>query len=377
LRLVGNGTQRVSREARPPNPSLATSPMHVPAPPRSLTPFLQRAVPTDPTLDPGSHTGAPSAPDRIPSVAPIPQPRSQDVPPPLTAGSVAPATSSAVAAAATRSRSTTSRHGVHRSRMGVALGLAVGIATALAGMRMGILPTSAAPDPVNCTGYPEPRVFVESQDWWEPIPVLGGVGHIHQGMCFPVGQTVSGNVRFDMRVTFHNNKGTLTRLKMQDDHSTDHWVEHLSFVPSNAMTSTFWRTVVLDTTKMPDGVRLFRWYAEITQANGNEQLARAAWPLDVENGKADSNGADPTQFSMQEPPYTFTKDGETYTLALHLPFVHKEEIAITRQQENVVVRIGSFKRHVPLPRAISRLKTAGAKMDGSRLVIRFVEEGSA
>jgi len=86
-------------------------------------------------------------------------------------------------------------------------------------------------------------------------------------------------------------------------------------------------------------------------------------------------GADPTQFSMQEPPYTFTKDGETYTLALHLPFVHKEEIAITRQQENVVVRIGSFKRHVPLPRAVSRLKTAGAKMDGSRLVIRFVEEG--
>jgi len=88
-------------------------------------------------------------------------------------------------------------------------------------------------------------------------------------------------------------------------------------------------------------------------------------------------GADPTQFSMQEPPYTFTKDGETYTLALHLPFVHKEEIAITRQQENVVVRIGSFKRHVPLPRAVSRLKTAGAKMDGSRLVIRFVEEGPA
>ena len=88
-------------------------------------------------------------------------------------------------------------------------------------------------------------------------------------------------------------------------------------------------------------------------------------------------GADPTQFSMQEPPYTFTKDGETYTLALHLPFVHKEEIAITRQQENVVVRIGSFKRHVPLPRAVSRLKTAGAKMEGSRLVIQFAEEGPA
>ena len=87
-------------------------------------------------------------------------------------------------------------------------------------------------------------------------------------------------------------------------------------------------------------------------------------------------GADPTQFYVQEPPYTFTKDGRTYTLVLQLPFVHKEEITMTRQQEDVVVRVGSFKRHVPLPRALARLKTAGAKLEGSRLVIRFVEEGT-
>jgi hypothetical protein len=39
-----------------------------------------------------------------------------------------------------------------------------------------------------------------------------------------------------------------------------------------------------------------------------------------------------------------------------------------------VVRIGSFKRHVPLPRAVSRLKTAGAKMEGDRLVVRLGKE---
>jgi arsenite-transporting ATPase len=89
------------------------------------------------------------------------------------------------------------------------------------------------------------------------------------------------------------------------------------------------------------------------------------------------HGADPTQFYVQKPPYAFTKDGAAYTLVLHVPFVHKEEITMTRQQEDVVVRIGSFKRHVPLPRAIARLKTAGAKLEGDRLVIRFVEEGRA
>jgi arsenite-transporting ATPase len=89
------------------------------------------------------------------------------------------------------------------------------------------------------------------------------------------------------------------------------------------------------------------------------------------------HGTDPTQFYVQEPPYAFTKEGTAYTLVLHMPFVHKEEITMTRQQEDVVVRIGSFKRHVPLPRAIARLKTAGAKLEGDRLVIRFVEEGRA
>ena len=70
----------------------------------------------------------------------------------------------------------------------------------------------------------------------------------------------------------------------------------------------------------------------------------------------------------------FVKDGEVYRLELTLPFVRKEEIDLTRQPEELVVRVGSFKRHVPLPRAVARLKTVGAKMDGSRLRIQFAEE---
>ena len=47
---------------------------------------------------------------------------------------------------------------------------------------------------------------------------------------------------------------------------------------------------------------------------------------------------------------------------------------LTRQPEQLVVRVGSFKRHVPLPRTVSRLKTAGAKMEEDRLVVRFAKE---
>src|SRR5499425_610945 len=86
------------------------------------------------------------------------------------------------------------------------------------------------------------------------------------------------------------------------------------------------------------------------------------------------DGTDPTQFYLREPPYTFTKTGELYTLQLTLPFVQKEELAISRQHDEVVIRVGTFKRHVPLPRVLTRLKTAGAKMDGGRLTVQFVEE---
>lgn len=85
---------------------------------------------------------------------------------------------------------------------------------------------------------------------------------------------------------------------------------------------------------------------------------------------------DPTARYVTAPPYDFVKDGNHYRLEITLPFVHKEDIDLQRQPEDLVIRVGSFKRHVPLPRTVVRLKTAGAKMDGPRLVVRFTEEGS-
>jgi hypothetical protein len=163
----------------------------------------------------------------------------------------------------------------------------------------GPAPTTAPPpgsvNPVTCAGYPEPRVFIESQDWWSPIPDLGGLGHVHLGMCFPVGQTVSGLVRFDVRVIFHGNKGRLTLIKMQDDRSTDHYKFNPNFVPNTGIDTTYWHTFTLDTRKMADGIRSFRWYAQLLHANGNPETARANWPLRVENGTADLNSASLTQ----------------------------------------------------------------------------------
>lgn len=142
---------------------------------------------------------------------------------------------------------------------------------------------------LGCRGYPEPRVWVESQDWWSPIPELGGLGHLHMGMCFPTGQTVTGTVAFDVRVVLHHNAGTLIRIKMQDDNSN----EHIVLRPNQAIgDGTYWYNLKIDTRNMPDGLRLFRFYADLEHPNGNTQTARPILPLRVENGGADSNWSD-------------------------------------------------------------------------------------
>jgi arsenite-transporting ATPase len=84
--------------------------------------------------------------------------------------------------------------------------------------------------------------------------------------------------------------------------------------------------------------------------------------------------SDPTQFYLNAPPYAFAKENGGYRLEMNLPFVQKNEIDITRETDDLVVRVGSFKRHVPLPRTVARLRTGSARMDGTRLRIQFVEE---
>jgi hypothetical protein len=104
-------------------------------------------------------------------------------------------------------------------------------------------------------------------------------------------------VTFNVRVVRHDNLGPLVRVKGQDDKSNNFYLVKPNIPCSGDCTD--WFTATVDTTKMPDGLRLFRWYADVEHANGNTQTARSGWPLDVENGKSDSNGATAGQYKYQ------------------------------------------------------------------------------
>lgn len=162
--------------------------------------------------------------------------------------------------------------------------------------------TTPTPSPTNpppstsCNSYPEPRIFLETQDHWSPIPELGTLGHVHIGMCFPLGQTVSGDVDFDIRVIMYENKGELIRVKGQDDASRNFYLNQPNITPPDGGERIFWFHTTVDTTRMADGIRHFRWYADVLHANGNTQTARANWPLDIENGTTDRNAANSVRY---------------------------------------------------------------------------------
>ena len=83
---------------------------------------------------------------------------------------------------------------------------------------------------------------------------------------------------------------------------------------------------------------------------------------------------DPAEFFVNTPAYGFTKTPSgDYRLEIKLPFVSKEQIDVNRKNEDLVVRIGTFKRNVLLPRAIAHLRTEGASMENGRLVVRFAK----
>jgi hypothetical protein len=61
----------------------------------------------------------------------------------------------------------------------------------------------AVPDPLTCVGYPEPRVWIEEQGWWQDSTGEAFPGrHVHVGTCWPVG-AITGTFSTTLRVILH------------------------------------------------------------------------------------------------------------------------------------------------------------------------------
>jgi arsenite-transporting ATPase len=80
---------------------------------------------------------------------------------------------------------------------------------------------------------------------------------------------------------------------------------------------------------------------------------------------------DPLQRFFKGEPYDLVKKDGVYCLRMKLPFIARSDVELNRVSNELIVRIGGFKRHMLLPRQVAASKSVNAKLEGEQLCIYF------
>jgi len=82
----------------------------------------------------------------------------------------------------------------------------------------------------------------------------------------------------------------------------------------------------------------------------------------------------PTKFFFRGPIQNIEGKDSNYSLNLILPFTAKGDIELMRNNDELTVQVGYFRRNIILPNVLRGLAIAGAKFEDDRLKIRFAKE---
>lgn len=88
-------------------------------------------------------------------------------------------------------------------------------------------------------------------------------------------------------------------------------------------------------------------------------------------GKEIYGKRNPLAVSKVIKPFSFKKIKDKYKLSIVLPFVDKKDIDLSKSGDELIVRIGSFKRFIPLPRYCKNMSVSNAKLKDKELTIFF------
>jgi arsenite/tail-anchored protein-transporting ATPase len=82
---------------------------------------------------------------------------------------------------------------------------------------------------------------------------------------------------------------------------------------------------------------------------------------------------DPAAVTRTEKPYTFGKSDGKYEIRLLLPFAIKGEVGLFKKGDELVVEIGTLRRHIGLPRSMAALLPVRARLDNRILTVEMKE----
>jgi arsenite-transporting ATPase len=86
-----------------------------------------------------------------------------------------------------------------------------------------------------------------------------------------------------------------------------------------------------------------------------------------------ADGEDPSAVTRTEKPYTFVKQDGHYEVRIFLPFATKGEVGLFKKGDELVVEIGTLRRHIGLPRMMATLIPARARLENRLLTVEMKE----
>ena len=91
----------------------------------------------------------------------------------------------------------------------------------------------------------------------------------------------------------------------------------------------------------------------------------------LEFGQSLYQGQDPTQIFFKQRPYEFARIDGRNLVRLHVPFITKKEIDLSKIGDELIIKIGNFKKNIVLPRAYAVLEPSNARLEEDYLLIEF------
>ena len=84
-----------------------------------------------------------------------------------------------------------------------------------------------------------------------------------------------------------------------------------------------------------------------------------------------ADGEDPALVTRSERPFSFARVDDHYEVRLDLPFADKAEVGLFKKDDELVVEIGTVRRHVGLPTTMTALQPVKARFEGRKLIVEM------
>ncbi len=102
---------------------------------------------------------------------------------------------------------------------------------------------------------------------------------------------------------------------------------------------------------------------EVVGSERLRQLASVLYP----------DGRDAEAVTRTEAPYQFVRTDGRNEVRLKMPFTEKAEVGLFKKNDELIVEIGTIRRHVGLPTTMTSLIPSKARLDGDILVVELKE----